>query len=285
MIIFTGIDLRYSLAERERSLRLLQKEEREGVLLHTCNRVEVYRGAGAVPPGVARHLFRVTAGLESALLGENAVQGQVKAAYERARRRHVLSPELHRLFQRSLRAGKRVRTETGITRGALSHAKAVLEILRRDAVDIRRAAILIIGAGNLNAHLVRYLAEKGSRAVYIANRTFAKAETLARRYGGIALTFEGFTANLSGADIVISATSAPHFIIRPEHYAGTKPVIMFDLGVPRDIDPAVGGLPQVSLYNVEDIESRVEDNRRRRLEEIRKAEGIIEEELLNYLQT
>jgi glutamyl-tRNA reductase len=282
MIEIISKDLKFTLAEREAFLSALPGTVADGVLVKTCDRVELYAGSGAPRPEITRHLFRVVSGLESAMVGETAIQGQIKFAYEEARSTRRLSSGLHRLFQEALRVGKRVRSETEISRGALSHAKAVLEILRQDAVDIHKAVVLLIGVNNLNTELVRYVAEKGSRAVYIANRTFAKAEALARRYGATALTFEDFTANLADADIVISATSAPHFIIKREQYFGTKPVVMFDLAVPRDIDPGLDELPQVTLYNIEDIERRVDDNRRRRSNEIQKAELIIEEELSGF---
>jgi glutamyl-tRNA reductase len=282
MITLKSTDLRYSLEAREKAIFLAGTDAPCGVLLHTCNRVEVYSGSGDVPHDVARHLFRVTAGLESAMLGENAIQGQVKAAYEAARAARALPRGLHKLFQHALRVGKRVRTETAISRGSLSHAKAVLQILRREGVDIRRANVLIIGVGHLNTHLVRYLSEQGNRTIYIANRTFSKAEALAKTYGAKTLTFNSFAADLAQADIIVPATSAPHYIIRQDDYVSEKGAIMFDLAVPRDIDPSIGALPHVRLYNIEDVERCVRDNHTRRSSELDKAEEIISEELKGY---
>lgn len=279
MIALRGRDLRHSLAKRERYLARVTEAGPAGVVLSTCDRVEVYQGDGDIPVHVAAHLFRVVSGLESALPGETAIQGQVKNAYERARAAAALSPQLHKLFQRALLVGKRVRSETAISRGAMSHGKAVIEILRQDAVDIPASKIVIIGVNHLNQTLVKYLAEQGAGAVFIANRTYEKAAALGRAYGCAAVRFTALSAELCSADIVVSATSSPHAIIRRGDVITGKHITMFDLAVPRDIDPAIGTLPRVTLYNIEDIEARISGNRDRRLAEARKAEKIIEEEL------
>jgi glutamyl-tRNA reductase len=271
-----------SLAEREAYLANLSGRVNDGVLVVTCNRVEWYAGSGAPPPGVTRHLFRTVAGLESALVGETAIQGQIKDAYEEARRARPLSAGLHRLFQRALMVGKRVRTETGISRGAMSHSKAVLEILRRDDCSVTRSRILVIGVNNVSRQLVRYLVEKGSKTVYIANRTYAKAAAVSRQYGGTAVRFDQLQEKLSASDIVISATSAPHLIVKKEQFQARQPLVIFDLAVPRDIDPRIGELPNVTLFDCEDVERRVADNLHRRSEEISKAVSIIEDEVRGF---
>ena len=284
MIKLLGRDLNTSLTEREQFLKSLPRTEVSSVLLHTCNRTEVYSGTGDVPADVAHHLFRVACGLESALPGETAIQGQVRDAYEKAKGAARLSRGLHRLFQRALRAGKRVRSETNISRGAMSHSKAVLEMLREDRVDVANAKILVIGVSHLNMSVVKYLVEKGGRTIFVANRTYPKAAALAQKYGCEAMPFADLREKLKEADILISATSAPHLIVRRQDFTASKPCVMFDLVVPRDIDPAIGLLPRVTLYNIEDIEKRLKCNKTRRLEEILKAEQIIEEEIKEFYE-
>ena len=279
MIELDSRDLKYSLTEREKYLSQLDSSAYAGVLLHTCNRVEVYRGTGDTPIEVVRHLFRVVSGIESALPGETAIQGQVKDAYEKARKSLQLSSQLHKLFQNALFVGKRVRSETNISKGAMSHGKAVIEILKQDAVELSGLKILIIGVNNLNEAVVKYLTEKGNNTVFIANRTYKKALELSNKYGCKTVRFNQLSTEMCSADIVVSATSSPHLIIKREDFITNRKMIMFDLAVPRDIDPEIGNLPCVTLYNIEDIEKRINVNRGRRIAEVKKAENIIEEEI------
>jgi glutamyl-tRNA reductase len=212
-------------------------------------------------------------------LGETAIQGQVKDAYEKARSGLTLSPELHRLFQWTLKTGKRVRTETSLSRGAMSYGKAVIEILKQDLVNLREARILIIGVNNLNYSLIRYLTENGSQTVFIANRTYYKALSLARKFSATAVRFNRLREQLRKTDLLISATSAPHVIVKKDDLNPDQPLLIFDLAVPRDIDPAIGNNPNIRLFNIEDVERRITFNRENRLQEIAKAEKIIEEEI------
>lgn len=279
MITFQSKDLKYSLEERESYYSGIIPSGNDAVMLHTCNRTEIYQGAGRVPEDVLRHLLRVVGGLESALIGETAVQGQVRQAYEKAREKASLSPELHRLFQYALRVGKKIRTETNISKGATSHAKAVLEILKQDKIDLSVSRITVIGAGNLHEAVIKYITEKGGKTVFIANRTYEKALELGKKYDCETVRFEKLGRTISASDIIISATAAPHLIIKNEDWVSAGNVTIFDLAVPRDIDPLIGRRPGVVLYNIEDIERRINLNRNARFNEIQKAERIIESEL------
>ncbi|MDR1996877.1 MAG: glutamyl-tRNA reductase [Candidatus Margulisbacteria bacterium] len=278
MITLKSRGVEFSLAEREAYLQTLRPDSASHVALFTCDRVELYEGSGPAPWPVARHLFRVASGLESALLGETAIQGQVKKAYLAARQR-PLAPELHRLFQRALHAGKRVRAETGLSRGAVSHGQAVPEILARLNIDLAQSRILIIGVNNLNHTVLRYLARNGAGAVFVANRTYERAQELAREFDCRALRLDSLPELLPQVDIMISATSAPHLIIPQEKFTARQPLIIFDLAVPRDIASAIGALPNVTLYNNEDIEKIIAGNQRSRSSQIAAAERIIQEEL------
>jgi glutamyl-tRNA reductase len=284
MITLHSRDLQYSLAEREVYLRSLGPLKENCILLHTCNRTELYAGEGEVPIEIARHLFRVVCGLESALPGETAIQGQIKEAYEAARGKRELSASLHRLFQHALRVGKRVRTETGVSKGAMTHSKAVLEILRQDNVNLSSSQIVVIGVNNMNRSVVKYLVEHGSRTVFVANRTFERARALSAEFGCDAIRFSGLPEKLITADILISSTSAPHLIVTKEDFIPQKPIVIFDLAVPRDIDPAITGISGVTLYNIEDIERRIDGNRNCRIGEIHKAERIIDEGIHSFYE-
>ncbi|GBR72714.1 glutamyl-tRNA reductase [Candidatus Termititenax aidoneus] len=281
MITCQGRDLKFSLAERELFLQTLRPYPEQYVALFTCDRAELYTGSGPAPRAVAGHLFRVVSGLESALLGETAIQGQVKQAYLAAQTRG-LSAEMHRLFQNALRVGKRVRAETAISRGAMSHGQTVLEALADLKIDLSRSRILIVGVNNLNKTVLKYLVRRGAKTIFLANRSYAKALDWSRELGGQAFRLNCLPRLAARADIIISATAAPHLILRAEQFTARQPVLVFDLAVPRDIDPAIGLLPNVTLYNNEDIEKIIRDNQKTRAAEIKAAEKIIQEELARF---
>lgn len=270
-----------SLTEREDYYLQLDRESAgPSVLLQTCNRVELYYGDGEVPDAVARHLFRVVCGLESAIVGERAVQGQVKEAYMAARDSGMkLSTGLHKLFECALQIGKRVRTETQISQGAVSHSLAAIEIIERENVDLRNAHIAIIGVNKLTEDIIKFLKNKGAEVVFLANRTEEKARQMADPYGIDVFRLDEKRDFLREADILISATSAPHAIIFKEDLAAGRRLLAIDLAFPRDIDPEVTDLPGVRLYNLQDVERQVQDNIAVRHEEVRKAELMIEEEI------
>ena len=253
--------------------------ERGAVLLQTCNRVELYYGDGDVPDDVARHLFRVTAGLESALIGERAVQGQVKDSYQQAQLQYRLTAEMHKLFSCALEVGKRVRTETEISQGAVSHSLAAIEILQQEQVDLSQSRITIVGVNKLTSDILKFLKNKGARMVFLANRSQMKAHQLADPLGISVFELHDKQRFLADTDILISATSAPHAVIDATDIPVGKKLLAIDLAFPRDIDPSVGRLPNVRLYNLSDVERRVRENISVRKSEVVRAEAIIEEEI------
>ena len=253
--------------------------ERGAVLLQTCNRVELYYGEGDVPDDVARHLFRVTAGLESALIGERAVQGQVKESYQQAQLQYRLTAEMHKLFSCALEVGKRVRTETEISQGAVSHSLAAIEILQQEQVDLSQSRITIVGVNKLTSDILKFLKNKGARMVFLANRSQMKAHQLADPLGISVFELHDKQRFLADTDILISATSAPHAVIDATDIPAGKKLLAIDLAFPRDIDPSIGRLPNVRLYNLSDVERRVRENISVRKSEVVRAEAIIEEEI------
>ena len=267
-----------SLEAREAYFQRLHVE-RGAVLLQTCNRVELYYGEGDVPDDVARHLFRVTAGLESALIGERAVQGQVKESYQQAQLQYRLTAEMHKLFSCALEVGKRVRTETEISQGAVSHSLAAIEILQQEQVDLSQSRITIIGVNKLTSDILKFLKNKGARMVFLANRSQMKAHQLADPLGISVFELHDKQRFLADTDILISATSAPHAVIDATDIPFGKKLLAIDLAFPRDIDPSVGRLPNVRLYNLSDVERRVRENISIRKSEVVRAEAIIEEEI------
>ena len=279
MIAYKSINQQnFSLEEREAYFHSLKKQE-GAVLLQTCNRVELYYGEGDVPDDVARHLFRVTAGLESALIGERAVQGQVKESYQAAQRQYRLSAEIHKLFTCALQVGKRVRTETDISQGAVSHSLAAIEIMEQEQVDLSSSRITIIGVNKLTADILKFLKNKGAQLVFLANRSQIKAHQLANPQGISVYELHDKKRFLAETDILISATSAPHALIHAEDIPAEKTLLAIDLAFPRDIDALVGTLPNVKLYNIRDVEQRVRRNISVRQSEVVRAEAIIEEEI------
>lgn len=271
-------DLEYSLLERERFAEELSIPK-NSILLKTCNRVEVYSGCGDIPKGIAEHLFRITSGLESAMLGESAVQGQVKDAYLEAHSNSKLSKALHFLFQRALKVGKRVRSETKISNGAMTHSHAVIEILKMKEIDISKSRILIIGASNLNESVLKHLIKYGNQTTLISSRNNNKALELGKKYRCPVVEFKDIAKILDDIDIIITATSAPHFILKEADFRACKGIIIFDLAFPRDVDPKIGKRKNVELLNISDIEQLLEDNQKKRQKEKANAERIISEEL------
>lgn len=274
-----------SLEQREAYFHDLKGRREPSVLIQTCNRIELYYGDGRVPDEVARHLFRVTAGLESALIGERAVQGQVKEAYQQALLHEKLPAEMHKLFEAALQTGKRVRSTTEISRGAVSHSLAAIEIIESENIDLSRSRITIIGVNKLTADILKFLKNKGAQMVFLANRSQIKAHQLADPLGIGVFELNDKSQFLSLSDIIISATSAPHLIINKEDLTGDHPILAIDLAFPRDIDPEADDLPNVRLYNIHDVEQRVRRNITVREGEVTKAETIIEEAIDELRET
>jgi glutamyl-tRNA reductase len=287
----------------------------EAVVLSTCNRTELYlvvgdpveaetavvgmlaRRAGLRPTelleGVyslrncdaARHLYRVAAGLESMVVGEAEVQGQVKRAYELALSARTTGPLTNKLFTAALATGKRARSETAIGEGRNSVASVAVDMARDTLGDLADRDVLIVGAGEIAELTAQALHERGVSTLFVANRRRERAQALARRFGGGTLAFDELPAALERADIVVASTSSPHFLIEAEGLLDVvaarrgRPLLLIDLAVPRDVDPACAELDGVTVANIDDLRAVVERHRLVRRAEARRAEGIVEEEI------
>jgi len=287
MITRRGADAQASLEERERLLEGWRVQaDPSSVLLATCDRVEVYTGRGDPEPAVVRHLFRTVSGLESPLLGEHQIQGQVRRAYREAQARGGLDAGLHHLFQQALRVGKRVRSETALGQGAVGHSHVVVSLLRRLPVPLNELQVLVIGVNHLNRGILRFLTGRGHHTFFLGNRSLGKAQELVAELGaGQALSLDRLTEVLAQVDVVISATSAPHWMVRAEQLPPEGgPRWFFDLAVPRDIDPSIGSRPGCQLFNVADLEAEARRSMGSRRSEVARAEAILEEEVARFLR-
>ncbi|MBE6312376.1 MAG: glutamyl-tRNA reductase [Bacteroidales bacterium] len=280
MVVYESIerqDLPLAAVEADFCSGMFSETNEPSVFLKTCNRMELYYGDGEVSDEVANHLFRVASGLESVLIGERAVQGQVRDAYLSACKRYRLSAGLHKLFEYALQTGKRVRTETEISKGAVSHSLAAIELISESKVDLSKAHITIIGVNKLTDDILKFLRNKGAKTVFLANRSEEKAREIAGRHGAEVCRLSEKCIFLPQTDILITATSAPHTIIDVEDVRPDQRLMVIDLAFPRDVNPLVGELPYVTLYNIRDVERRVQRNIFVRKSEVAKAEHIIEE--------
>ncbi|WP_042367606.1 glutamyl-tRNA reductase [Bacteroides neonati] len=271
----------YTLAERENLSATIKLDQSvPHVLLATCNRVEVYWGEGEIPDKLARHLFRVASGLESSLIGERAIQGQLKQAYVQAARNYSLSSSLNRLFQTAIHVGKRVRTETKIAEGAVSHSQVTVDMLGEYGIDLKNKIVGIIGINKLTENILKFLTARGAVNIYLSNRNIEKAVEMARKYNGTAMALDKKRDLLRFSHVLICATSAPHSLIHPADFPQDRgEILVFDLAFPRDVDQCVGDMPGITLYNIEDIEHFAKQTLSYRQNEVKSAEKIIEEEM------
>ncbi len=284
----------------------------EFAILNTCNRVEFYGVAAngttiedlaarfcqnqgispaefnavralATGPEAIRHLVKVSSGLESQLIGENEIFGQVKDAYARAQSGHTTGPVLNRVFQKAFQAAKYVRTHTAISEGQVSTANVAVDLARTIFGELNDARVLAIGAGEIGEQTTKAFQSRGARHVTVASRTLERAMNLATRLGAAALPFEQIEANLADFDIVCCATAAPGAILTADvvraamRQRRAAPLFLIDLALPRDIEPAAAKLAGVYLYNLDDLAKIAEENRLARVAEIEKAEAIIAE--------
>ncbi len=290
----------------------------ETVAVSTCNRTELYlvvgdpveaestvlamlsRQAGMRPTQLtgaiyahrncdaARHLYRVVSGLDSMVVGEAEIQGQVKRAYETALDQDTVGPLTNRLFRAALETGKRVRTETAIGEGQLSLPGAAVALAREQLGELTGRRVVIIGTGETSELTARALADSGVSPVFVANRRRDRALSLARRYHGSTVPLDELPEELVAADIVVAATASPHLLLEVREVATVmearkgRPMLLIDLAVPRDIDGACARLDGVSLYDIDDLQAVASRNRRGRQAEARRAEGIIEEEIQRF---
>lgn len=276
MITLHSIDQNHSLQERELFYKEVKIQEwPNSVTLATCNRVEVYHGEGFVPRKIVEHLFMVASGLKSSFIGEGAILGQIKLSYKKAADKGDLHKTLHRLFQTALFTGKLVRTETEISRGAMSHAQAAVDLIGRNFLSLDRVNVTFIGTGKLNEAILNYIKSKGIRGVFLGNRSFENAVRLALSCNGQAFGLDALECVLETTDILICSTSAPHLVVKPNHIPPGKHMLILDLAVPRDVDPSIGQLKGIRLFSIEDIEKGVEQNLELRKSHLEKAKEII----------
>jgi len=312
--------LQLSCGDDARSLTELMRlpEIREALCLATCNRVEVlarvaegeqaveglrefiyrqgnlereelgrclyvYRDREAV-----RHLFRVASSLDSMVMGEPQILGQLKEAYHQAVDNRATTVLLNRLLHHAFRVAKRVRTETGIAGNAVSVSYAAVELAKKIFGNLKGKKILIIGAGEMSELAVRHLIRQGAGHILIANRTYERAKELAETLQGAPLAFDRIPEALPEIDIVIASTGAPGYIVSAEMVASAlrrrrnRLLFLIDIAVPRDIDPAAGDIENVYLYNIDHLQDVVDSNKEGRRVEAMKAEGIIAEEIAVY---
>jgi len=290
-------------------------EVREALVLSTCNRVEVLArvadGEAAVEQlkgfiyrqgnlaaaelerclyvhrdrEAVRHLFRVAASLDSLVMGEPQILGQVKEAYRRAADQRATGVLLNRLVHYAFRTAKRVRTETGIAGNAVSVGYAAVELAKKIFGGLQGKTILLIGAGEMSELAARHLLRQGVGRILIANRTIARAEAMAAEFQGTPVPFERFPEALPDVDIVIASTGAPGYVVTAEMVAvalrrrRNRLLFLIDIAVPRDIDPAAGEIDNVFLYNIDNLQEVVDANRETRRAEAQKAEAIVAEEV------
>jgi glutamyl-tRNA reductase len=236
----------------------------------------------------ARHLYRVTAGLDSMIVGEAEIQGQVKRAYELALVEGATGPILNRVFRGALAAGKRARSETQVGEKGVSIPSVAVELAQRTLGDLASRRVLLIGAGDTAELTARALAARGVQTVFVANRHYDRAIGLAERFGGRAVRIDDLPAQLAEADIAVSTTNSPHHLIEREDLSLViegregRPLLLIDLAVPRDIDPACRELAGVSLYDVDEVQAIVARNASGREAEASRAERILESELHRF---
>ena len=231
-----------------------------------------------------RHLFEVVGGLDSMILGESQIQGQVQDAYNLALECGFSNSIINTLFMTALSVGKRVRTETYIDRQPVSISSTAVELAKNELGSLEGKSVLILGAGETSELAARHLVSNGISGVIVANRTYAKAQKLANEFGGSAAKLSEFLDYLPDADIVISCTSSPRYVVEKEILAPVvsarkQPLMLIDIAVPRDIDPAVAELDNVILYDIDDLQNQVEQNLESRRKEAVKAQAIIEQEV------
>jgi glutamyl-tRNA reductase len=308
--------LAFSSSEQSPLLREIRSIDgvREVALLSTCNRTEVYLVEGE-DAGVSRvrrtfstrlghdsspylyvrqdrdaasHLFRVASGLDSMILGEAQISGQVRDAWNRSR--EATGVALNRLFQHAQMTGSRVREETGIGRGAASVSSAAVQLSKKIFGSLHGRRAMVLGAGEVAAVAIECLRSEGVKVAIVANRTHDRAEALAREHNAIAMHYDECWKNLSNVDLLVSSTASPHTMVRVEHVApamearGDRPLCILDIALPRDVDEAVRDLENVFLYDLDDLKAAVAATLDRRTETVASAEEIIAGEVERFWQ-
>ncbi len=290
----------------------------EGVILSTCNRVEVcvlseagYKGVEhvkeflaafhGVPAGelsdhlyhylgeeAVRHLFRVSSSLDSMVLGEPQILGQVKDAYGYACEFKSIGPVLDKFFTKAFSVAKRVRTETRVANSAVSVSYAAVELAKKILGDLPDKTVMLIGAGEMCELAARHLLSAGAKGILVANRTFERAVHLAGEFDGTAVRFEELAVHLKRADIILSSTGAPHFVLKREDVEAVirirrnRPMFFIDMAVPRDIDPDANEIDNVYVYDIDDLNNVIETNLEERQREAQRAEEIVAAEVQGF---
>jgi glutamyl-tRNA reductase len=293
---------------------------RESLILSTCNRVELYTCVQDSALGVeqikkfiseyhklsrealdqslyihadsqgVRHAFRVASSLDSLVVGEPQILGQLKDAFDMALKAKTTSTVLNKLLKKAISVAKRVRTETRLAEGAVNISFAAVELARKIFGTLDEKTVMLLGAGEMAELAARHLLNNGVKTIMVANRTFERAVELANEFKGSAVRFEDFPAEMVMADILICSTGAPHYVVKHDMAAKVmkerrhKPIFLIDISVPRNIDPETDKIDNVYLYNVDDLQGVVETNVAGRQQEAQKAEEIVGQEVETFLQ-
>jgi glutamyl-tRNA reductase len=317
----TPIEIRERLAvSNDRlsdALSLLHKHVSQGLILSTCNRIEVYsvaEGRDSSQPGIdffkswaniahadllpyiycyqneaaVRHLFHVASGLDSMIIGEFEILGQVKNSLEEANKARMVEHPLRTLLHQALRVGRQVREKTGISKNALSVSSVAVELAAKAIGDLTRCKALVIGTGEAGRLVAKALKERGIAQITATSRSYEKASALAKTLGGSSVDIGSLGQELAGCDIAISCTGAPHFILDLKTMENTmlarsnRPLVIIDIAVPRDVDPEVRRLSNIFLYYIDDFTHISDRNRKQRETETQKAMEIIESEVKRF---
>jgi glutamyl-tRNA reductase len=237
---------------------------------------------------VVKHLFRVTSGLDSMILGEPQIAGQVKKAFLTAQELGTLDSLLGQLYENTMRVAKKIRTDTGIGEHAVSVPYAAVELAKKIFGDLRGLQVLLLGAGDMGELTAEHLHQQEVKQVFVANRSFERAAELAQRFEGAAVQFDGVDEHLATCDIVIASTAAPHYVIEPHQVMRAldarrnRSLFLIDLAVPRNIDPAVARVDGAYLYNVDDLQQVADANLGLRQQKAQAAEGIVLREVEGF---
>lgn len=300
--------------------KLKSQAIQECMILSTCNRVEIlthsthpeegiqeikkflvsgnHASLSSLDPHIyilqgeeaVRHLFRVSSSLDSMMVGEPQILGQIKNAYTIASENQATGPILNRLMHKAFAVAKRVKTETEIARNAVSISYAAVELARKIFEDLADKTVMLIGAGEMSELAAKHLMKNGARKILVTNRTYSRAVELAQEFSGSAIRFEDFINSLIRTDIIITSTGSPDYILHHHqvknilHTRRNKPILMIDIAVPRDLDPEINKIDNVYLYDIDDLQSVVNTNIEGREKEAEKAGTIVSEEVKAFLK-
>ena len=312
-LAFTQVKIEASLSQLVSSPEII-----ENIILSTCNRVEIYARVENTDRGIqllqnficdyhgisrgnldqyfysycdnqaVEHLFRVSSSLDSMVLGEAQILGQVKDAYSTARSFSSTGMVLNQLFEKAFNVAKKVREETGISERGVSISSAAVELAKKIFEDLENHSVMLVGTGEMAELAAKHLISYGVKTVYVASRTYERAAALAKSLNGCALDFESFKEEMHRADIIITSTAAPTFIVNEEMISTAiqkrknKPIFLIDIAVPRDIAPEVNELENVYLYDIDDLQNVVNANMEERQKEAESAMEIINQEVTKF---